>query len=130
MYLTKKEPFALSRGVPYGSHTKQLFLDLNLLNVLQIRTYQIGEFMFRYDRGLLPPAYNDFFGHVSKVHSHYTRNFTKYRRIFARTNTRRFSIRFLGVSIWEEIPLSIRMSSNVSIFKRKQRTHLVGEIVK
>src|SRR6218665_3241358 len=91
---------------------------------------QIGEFMFRYDRGLLPPAYNDFFGHVSKVHSHYTRNSTQYRRIFARTNTRRFSIRFLGVSVWEEIPLTIRMSSNVYIFKRKLCTHLVGEIVK
>src|SRR6218665_2124651 len=37
----------------YGSHTKQLVLDLSLLNVLQIRTYQIGAFMFRYDRGLL-----------------------------------------------------------------------------
>lgn len=126
----QKRAIRIIAGVPYGSHTKQLFLDLNLLNVPQIRTYQIGEFMFRYDRGLLPPAYNDFFGHVSKVHSHYTRNSTKYRRIFARTNTRRFSIRFLGVSVWEEIPLTIRMSSNVYIFKRKLRTHLVGEIVK
>ena len=75
-------------------------------------------------------GYLPFFGHVSMVHSHYTRNSTKYRRSFARTNTRRFSIRFLGVSVWEEIALSIRMSSNVYIFKRKLRTHLVGEIVK
>src|SRR6218665_3832439 len=101
MYLTKKEPFALSRGVPYGSHTKQLFSDLNLLNtcILQIRTYQIGEFMFRYDRGFLPPAFNDFFGHVSKVHSHYTRNSSKYHSFFppqSAKNPRRFSIRFVG----------------------------------
>src|SRR6218665_3889612 len=74
-HLTKRA-IRIIAGVPYGFHTKQLFLDLDLLNVLQIRTYQIGEFMFRYDRGLLPPAYNDFFGHVSKVHSHYTRNST------------------------------------------------------
>src|SRR6218665_3819186 len=49
---------------------------------------------------------------------------------FLLAQTRRFSIRFLGVSVWEEIPLSIRMSSNVYIFKRKLCTHLVGEIVK
>src|SRR6218665_3425786 len=71
-----------------------LFSDLNLLNVLQIGNCQTGEFMFRYDRGFLPPAYNDFFSYVFKVHSHYTRNCTIYGRIFACTNTADFPLNF------------------------------------
>src|SRR6218665_854246 len=42
----QKRAIHIIAGLPYGSHTKQLFLDLNLLNVLQIRTYQLGNLCF------------------------------------------------------------------------------------
>src|SRR6218665_1593578 len=58
--------------------------------------------MFLYDRCQMPFACNNCFGHVPKVHSHYTRNSTLYLRIFA------------GVTGDSSIPKAIR-ETNKSI---------------
>src|SRR6218665_3296751 len=76
----------------YGFSTKQSFSDLNLLNIEQIRLYQVGEFVFHFHHGLLPPVFADFYTLVSKVHTYGTRQCALYHRPYARTNVRRFSI--------------------------------------
>src|SRR5688572_26437460 len=40
----------------YGSHTNPLFFNFKVLKLEQLRLFQIGEFMYKYDRGLLPPV--------------------------------------------------------------------------
>jgi len=124
----QKRAVRIVAGAPYGSHTSQLFSQFNLLKVEQIRTLQVGEFMYRYDRDLLPPVFKGLFSLNSEVHSHLTRNSSSYRCIYARTNTRLFSIKLSGVLIWEKIPPEIRQSPSLSIFKRKLRTHLVTKV--
>jgi len=58
--------------VPYGVHTKSIFTEFHFLRLVQIRFVQIREFMFRYEHGLLPPTFNNFFRPSSAIHSHLT----------------------------------------------------------
>src|ERR1043165_7472777 len=41
-------------GFSYRSHTSPIFLELNLLKFHQIKSFQIGVFMYRYSNGSLP----------------------------------------------------------------------------
>jgi len=115
-------------GVPYGSHTSQLFLEFKLLKIEQIRIVQIGVFIYRYEHNLLPAIYSHLFLRASEVHSYPTRNSKSYRQPFAHTNTRLFSIRFAGVNVWNSIPLSIRQLPSLYIFKSKLRHYLIQQI--
>ena len=76
--------FRYMARVPYGAHTKSIFTELQFLRLVQIRLVQIGEFMFRYEHGLLPPTFNNFFRPSSTIHSHQTRGSNLYYKPFAR----------------------------------------------
>ena len=115
-------------GVPYGSHTSQLFLEFKFLKIEQIRKAQIGEFMYRYEHNLLPVIYRQLFLRASEIHSYSTRNSKLYRQPFAHTNTRLFSIRFAGANVWNSIPLSIRQLPGLRIFKKRLRLYLIQQI--
>ena len=125
LIILQKRAVRLVAGAPYCSHTSQIFSTLKILRVEQIATFQIGEFMYRFSRNLLPPIYKNYFELSSEVHSYFTRNSTLYRRIYARTNTHLFSIKSVGVVTWEKIPIEIRLSSSIWVFKNKFRTYLI-----
>src|SRR5688572_15107072 len=126
--ILQKRAIRCVAGVPYGSHTSQLFLELKLLKIDQIRKAQIGEFMYRYEHNSLPVIYRQLFLRASEIHSYSTRNSKLYRQPFAHTNTRLFSIRFAGANVWNSIPLSIRQLSGLHIFKIKLRHYLINQI--
>ena len=121
----QKRVIRIVAGTTYGSHTNPLFFNFKVLKLEQLRLFQIGEFMYKYDRGLLPPVYKGFFNLASEVHSHLTRNSVNYRSVFARSNTRQFSIKSIGATTWNKIPQEIRKSPSLSLFKNKLRTYLV-----
>ena len=123
--ILQKRAVRLVVGAPYGSHTARIFINLKILKLDQIRTFQIGEFMYRFDRSLLPPIFNNYFQLSSHVHSHFTRYSFSYRRTYARTNTRLFSIKSAGISTWEKIPREIRLSPSIWVFKKKLSTFLI-----
>lgn len=113
-------------NVPYNSHTHQLFLEFKLLKIEQIRTVQIGEFMFRYEHNLLPVAYRQMFFRASDFHSYSTRSSNLYRQPFAHTNTRLFSIRYTGANIWNSIPSAISQLHGLHIFKKRLRCYIIN----
>jgi len=118
LIILQKRVIRIVAGAAYGSHTAPLFYKLNILKFEQIKLYQTGEFMYRYDHGLLPAVYKGFFSLASEIHAHSTRNSSNYRYIFARTNSRLFSVRATGPSIWNNIPQGIRQSPSLVLFKK------------
>ena len=74
-----------------------MFQKQSILKIDQIKINQTSEFMFRFNRGQLLKAFSNYFEVVSQVHSHFTRRVNGYRIDFARTNTRRFSMKIAGV---------------------------------
>src|SRR5688572_32661025 len=87
----QKRVVRLIDGSPYNSHTKQLFIQLGILKIAPIKQLQINEFMHRYNT--LPSSHANFYNLASDIHSYNTKILASYRSEFARTDTRKFSIR-------------------------------------
>ena len=104
-----------------NSHTRPLFVEHNLLNISQIKFIQTSEFMYKYNNSLLPSAFSSYFSPI--LHLSLTRSNSEYRCIYARTNTRKFSIRFQGPVIWNKLPVNIRAATSYVSFKHLIRTH-------
>jgi len=125
LHILQKRAVPIIAGVPYNSHTSQIFQDLRVLKIDQINKSQICEFMFRFANNLLPPAFKDYFPCVSDVHDHYTRARDDYRTGFARTNSRLFSIKCTGPTAWNSVSLNIRKLPNLYLFKKSLRESLL-----
>ena len=107
---------------PYNAHTKSLFLELNLLNITQIRTAQTLEFMYKFNNNLLPTAFTDYFPTVK--HTHFTRTDREYISVYPRTNIRKFSIKYQGPLIWNNLPATFRTVKPFSHFKQLIKAHI------
>jgi len=83
LMILQKRAVRVIAGVPRCVHSGPLFTNLRLLKLEQIRTLQIGLFMYRYEHGLLPACFKVFFHLGSDVHTHYTRNCKAYRPVYA-----------------------------------------------
>jgi len=116
--LEKRALRVIARTSPPGINSEALFAKLQLLKLHQIKLLQIGTFMFSYNHSLLPSNFKNYFQCGSDIHTHYTRNSSKYRPPFAHLNSRRFSIKHVGPSVWNEIPTDLCQMFNLCMFKK------------
>jgi exonuclease III len=114
-------------GLPYNSHTEQSFTQLGILKFEQIKQLQISEFMHRYTFKRLPDVYVNYFNLASDFHSYNTRNQNTYRSEFARTNSRKFSIKYTGPSVWNGLPHDLRSISSRNSFKKHLKIWLIEQ---
>ena len=85
--------------------------------------------MYRFDRNLVPSIYKHYFQLSSQVHPYFTRKSSAYRRTYARTNTRLFFIKSIGVAMWKKIPMEICLSPSIWVFKNKLITYLMYNVL-
>ena len=116
----QKKAVRLIAGFPYNSHT-------GILKVAQIKQIQICEFMHRYTYKTLPSAYVNLYSLASDFHSYNTRNLASYRSEFARTNSRKFSVRCAGPVEWNKLPQGLRCIPNLNLFKQHLRMWLLDQ---
>ena len=82
--------------------------------------------MFHYYHNQLSNAYVNFFQSVSSVHQYRTRLASKvsYHTALIRTNYDKFSIKFMGPTVWNQIDEKLKNSSLKS-FKQKMKESLL-----
>src|SRR6218665_2899993 len=122
--ILQKRSVRIIAGLPYNSHTDLIFKHCEILKFFQISLKQINEFMHRYSYNTLPAVFSNFFT-PSAVHSYNTRNCSTIKHAFARTNSRKFSIRVAGLITWDELPRDIRSIPTLSLFKTKLNSWLI-----
>ena len=83
--------------------------------------------MHRYTYNTLPDVYVNYFKLASDFHSYDTRNLTQYRSEFARTNSRKFSIKVSGPYVWNGIPLDLRYITNCALFKKQLKVWILSQ---
>ena len=57
----------------YLSHSKPIFMKLGVLPIYQLYEYNLGIFMFLFNKQLLPNMFNSLFNRNSDVHNYNTR---------------------------------------------------------
>ena len=123
----QKKAIRLITGSAVNSHTRPLYLKFNLLNISQIKLIQTGVFMYQYNRNLLPLAFLSYFSPIMPIYD--TRSKREYSCIFARTNSRQFSIKYQGPLVWNNLPLVIREAKSLVRFKHLIRAHAMSIIM-
>ena len=126
LIILQKKAIRIIAGVPKGTHTNLIFKKLNLLNLKQLRSVQIGDFIYRFQHNILPSLFHNYFSAGSQIHSHNTRNAPFLRSAKARTNSRAFSMKFYGPNLWKTIPLDIRLAPNTYLFKTRFKSYLLS----
>ena len=83
--------------------------------------------MYRYANGGLPPVFKGYFQQGTDLHPYFTRRSKQYRTFTAHSNSRRFSIKFGGIGVWNGIPSSLQQARNLQSLKKLLRIQLLKD---
>ena len=89
--------------------------------------YKLGVFLYKAMNNLLPVVFTNCFMINSNIHSHDTRSSSNIHVVGCSLNVRRASIKCHGTSVWNILPLAVRLSTTFTIFKRRLKTVLIIE---
>ena len=128
LVLLQKKIIRIITCSKYLASTENLFKSYNILKFHDIYKYTVGNFVYQFDNKLLPVVFDNFYITNRLIHAHNTRTCGDLCLINTKLNTRQFSIRYAGTKLWNSIPLHIRQSKSLEIFKRYYKTHLMKSL--
>ena len=107
------------------SHTDHLFLDNNILKIYDLYSFQLGQFMFNYNKNDLPSIFNNMFSKNQSVHTYPTRHCTEFHLPLLRTHFAQSTFYFEGPKFWNNLNSDIINSPSIYSFKRKLKQFLL-----
>ena len=125
LYKVQKKILRIITFSKYQQESRQLFVSLQLLNIYELNSYQIGLFMYSYTKGSLPSAFSNYFSLNNSIHKHYTRSSEKFHMKFTGTNYGRFSIKYKGPMIWNTLPDVLKNIKSLQMFKKRIKNFCV-----
>ena len=111
----------------YQQESRQLFISLQLLNIYELHSYQLGLFIYSYTTGSLASAFSNYFSLNNTIRQHYTRSSGKCHMKFKRTNYGRFSIKYKGPMIWNTLPDVLKNIRSLQMFRKKLKTFVLNQ---
>jgi len=110
----------------YQEYAAPLFKKLNLLTIHDMCFMQISEFMFKFNKNLLPHQFSKYFERNSAVYNYETRHSNLFHIQHANTSKRINTVRYIGPRNWKKIP---DISSILKRFKKKLKANLIEKYV-
>ena len=123
--LQNKAVRTIGRYVQDVQDTCACFTSLKLLNVGQIRDYQAAVFVFQCMNVLAPDVFKSSYQINSDVHNYGTSHSSDIVVDLRHGNQSSFSMKHLGPSICNELPVSIRTSEHVTQFKKNLKDYFL-----
>ena len=84
--------------------------------------------MFSSINSLLPKCFNDMFILNSTIHTHFTRMNDALHQTQYRLNCSKFALRTHGPLLWNSLPPGLKSLSNLKIFRRHYKQHLMSQL--
>ena len=96
IFILQKRAMRLIAFSRFDEHSSPLFKSLEIIKFLDLATFHLAIFMYKYHNQLLSSAFKSFFTKISQIHTYNTRLGAKqsYYLPKARTNYGIFNIRF------------------------------------
>ena len=116
LFLLQKKAVRLITFSPSRTHTKPLFVKINIWPIHSIFKFQISCFVFSHINNLLPTPLSSLFQFNLECHDHFTSARFNLHKQFLKYH---FSVRYQAPSIWNSLPLSLRDSLTVSKYRCK-----------
>lgn len=127
--INQKRSLRIIHGAPPRSPSTPLFLSSEVLPLDSIYEFKILEFMFKYNNFMLPGIFRSMFTLNANVHNHDTRQ--RHLIHHAQTSTTAYSksIRYTGISLWNDLHQDIRNSTSPGLFKNKLKIYLLKKML-
>ena len=102
----------------FSFYTSPLSRQTNILKLKDIYYYQLGIYIFK----------RKVAGNISNTnHCYDARYMNDVTPSYQRLTQCQRSLSFCGTKCWNEIPLTVRQTPSLTVFKRRHREHLVGQ---
>ena len=111
-----------SDEVPAHEHFKKN----KLMDVSQIRDYQVAIFSYKYLNQLLTPAFENLFTFNRDRHDHNTRKADNLTHEFRSTTRASFVIRHYGPHVWNILPECVKNAPSLPAFKSRAKKFLLS----
>ena len=119
------------RFIYFCGHTDSVvkyYVKNKILQVKDIFNLELGKFMFKFHRRLLPINFDNYFVRPTTVHTHNTR-FSESNFSIPRKNKSvgKNTLGFLGAQLWSTIPDSLKNSLTVNSFVNNYKSYLLQQ---
>ena len=101
----------------YPSHG--LFKELNMLSIYDINKCSLGIFCYKFNFGLLPDVFDNFFTKVCNIQRHHTRSQCNFHVRASHTNYVDKSVKYRGTLLWNQLRDNVKNSPNFNMFKKQ-----------
>ena len=110
----------------YRDNISKFYIEHNILQIQETFKLELGKFMFKYSKGLLPPKFNQYFTRTNTVHTHNTRHAKKNYFLPRKEKTKgQKSLQYAGVNLWSGIPDTLRDKFCVFSFSCSYKKYLL-----
>ena len=129
LYRLQKRAVRIISHANFLAHTKPLFNNLNMLNIFDFSDYEIATFMYLCFKNYIPNSISEFFCYNADVHSYKTRGASNFHLPKVRTSLAKNCIFFKGPKIWNSLPVYIKTSPSLNVFKKRYKTLLLSRYI-
>lgn len=116
----------LGNYIQFENSTLNCFTSLKILNIYQLRDYQLAIFIYQCLNKCSPEVFWEIFKANSSYHCYETRNANDLASELRNTQRAAFLPRFAGPGVWNSLPDAIRQVDNVSQLKSRLKRYLLG----
>ena len=113
----------------YQDESRPLFLSLNILNIYEINIYLIALFMYSYFSNHLPIYFENYFKLNENIHRHATRSPSNIFIDYRRTDYGKFSLKFRGAQIWNNLLIDLKKLKTYNSFKKSAIIYLQNQAI-
>ena len=110
------------------SHTDPLFFKHKILKVKDIYSFQLGQFMYRYNNNSLPDIFNSMFPKNQTIHNYPTRQSNEFHLPRLRTLLAQNTFLYTGPKFWNSLDADIKNARSLSSFKHKLKFLLLKSL--
>ena len=128
IFLLQKRAVRIICHKPFLSHSRPLFLKLNILPISLLHDFQLSIFMYSYYNNLLPNNFDNIFHTNRDVHTYNTRNSADTRAIYGHYSFSNNIFLCKGPIVWNKLPQDIKLCKTLQSFKRHLKLHLMQKV--
>jgi hypothetical protein len=129
IYKNQKIALRIISNTPRRNSTIDFCKKFHIFRLPDIHNNAIGMFMFKYNRGLLPQIFQNFFSRNQDHHSYPTRNAAQLRTPLSKTQLGSKFITKSGVIYWNNLPESITTIPKIGLFKKKLKIEIMNRLL-
>ena len=129
LFTIQKKLVRIMTFARFREESKPLFLALDILNIYELNLYLIALFMYSYFNNNLPEYFINYFRLNENIHSHDTRSASNIFIEYRRTNYGKFSLKYRGAQIWNNLPNTLKISKTYRSFKKSAKVYVRNQTI-